>query len=411
MKNSCLAVLLACAALSCSKEESPAPVVVKGNVFLNEMLASGNDWLELYNAGDQAVDLGGYAVYDDATAKYYLPAGTSIAAKGYLLLQCDDLANGLHTNFKLSSQGETLYLENASGTLTDMVSFPALGEGQSYGRYPDGSANFAITGTPSAGSANGETQSPVITALSRLPLVPRPENDVVVSVSLEKVEPATSVRLYYKIDGGSFTLLEMAAKGSGVFEATIPRLNATGRVTYYAEASHGPDRTARYPATAPQENLYYLMTHDVLPQLFINEFMAVNQSCCPDPASALEYDDWIEIYNAGSEPVNLAGMYVSDDKLNPFKYKIPATNAAQTTIAAGGYLLIWADEQGEQGPLHASFKLSSTGEDLGLYYIDGRTIDEQNFGAQSTDMSRGRTTDGASSWTNFSSPSPAAPNQ
>ena len=411
MKNTFLAVLLASVALSCSKEEDPT--VVKGEVFINEVLANGEDWLELYNASAQAINVGGYAVYDDgtATAKYILPTGTSIPAKGFLLLYCDGMANGLHTNFKLSSLGETVYLENASGTLTDMVSFPGLGVHQSYGRYPDGSENFAITGTPSPGSTNGTSQSPVFTAVSRLPLVPRPENDVVVSVTLAKVEPSTSVKLYYQIDGGSFTTLTMAAKGGGIFEATIPRLNTTGKVTYYAEASHGPARTALYPATAPQESLNYLMTNDVLPKLYINEFLAENISCCPDPASSLEHDDWIEIYNAGTQPVNLAGMYVSDTKLNPFKYKIPDGAAAQTTIPAGGYLVIWADEQGTQGPLHANFKLSALGEDLGLYYIDGRTIDELSFGAQTADVSRGRTPNGGTSWANFSSPSPGASNQ
>jgi hypothetical protein len=71
---------------------------------------------------------------------------------------------------------------------------------------------------------------------------------------------------------------------------------------------------------------------------------------------------------------------------------------ALTTIPAGGFLIIWADNQPEQGALHADFGLSSAGEDVGIYYIDGRKIDDYTFGAQSENVFWGRTTNGTSTW-------------
>ena len=57
--------------------------------------------------------------------------------------------------------------------------------------------------------------------------------------------------------------------------------------------------------------------------LFINEFMASNDSTLPDPDEESEYPDWIEIYNAAPFAVNMGGMYLTDDLSEPTKYRIP----------------------------------------------------------------------------------------
>src|SRR5512136_1475246 len=77
----------------------------------------------------------------------------------------------------------------------------------------------------------------------------------------------------------------------------------------------------------------------------INEVLASNGHTLADPQR--EYDDWIELYNRGSTPVNLGGMYLTDDPAEPTKWQFPKNAAAQTTIPARGYLLVWAD--GEVG--------------------------------------------------------------
>ena len=74
--------------------------------------------------------------------------------------------------------------------------------------------------------------------------------------------------------------------------------------------------------------------------LVINEFMASNSSNSGifDPQG--DYDDWIEIHNFGSSPINVGDMYLTDDLSAPTKWRIPANNPAATTIPAGGYLVI-----------------------------------------------------------------------
>lgn len=148
-----------------------------------------------------------------------------------------------------------------------------------------------------------------------------------------------------------------------------------------------------------------------VPTLYINEFMANNTSCCPDTSSGRdEFDDWIEIYNPGKEAINLGGMYVSQDKENPLGYQIPKTDSIKTTIAPGGYLILWADGNPEQGILHLKFKLNQQGEYFGFFYEDGRKIDEIKFDRQEENVSLGRTSDGATRWKNFRVPTPGKSN-
>ena len=106
--------------------------------------------------------------------------------------------------------------------------------------------------------------------------------------------------------------------------------------------------------------------------LVINELMASNSGVSRDPQG--QYDDWIEIYNYGVNAVNIGGMYLTDDLSDPTKWRIPANNITATTIAAGGYLLIWADNDTTDTGLHANFKLDADGEEIGLFDSDGITL-------------------------------------
>ncbi|GEM_PF-1387272 len=145
-------------------------------------------------------------------------------------------------------------------------------------------------------------------------------------------------------------------------------------------------------------------------QLYINECMADNTFTISDEQGS--YEDWIEIYNAGSTAVDLGGYYLSDD-LNAAEYwQIPMTNPTLTTIPAGGFLLLWADSDPEEGALHLDFKLTSAGESILLIAPDGTTpIDEITFPALGSNISFGRTTDGGSDFQEFITVTPRETNE
>lgn len=126
-----------------------------GDIVLNEILSKNvagavdeagdhEDWLELYNKSNNQIDLSGkYLTSDkDRINLWKIPQGITIAPKGYLLVWCDKepLEGILHSNFKLSASGESVYfIESDSVTILDSLQFPALGADTSYGRSPDGS--------------------------------------------------------------------------------------------------------------------------------------------------------------------------------------------------------------------------------------------------------------------------------
>ncbi len=139
--------------------------------------------------------------------------------------------------------------------------------------------------------------------------------------------------------------------------------------------------------------------------LVINELMASNGRFLQDPQG--QYDDWIEIHNYGRETIDLGGLYLTDDVSTPTQWMIPANNR----IPAGGFLLIWADNDIADAGLHANFKLNDGGEQVSLFDSDGETlIDSLTFGEQTSDISYGRYPDAGEDLRYFEIPSPAARN-
>lgn len=145
-------------------------------------------------------------------------------------------------------------------------------------------------------------------------------------------------------------------------------------------------------------------------QLQLNEMVASNATNQMD--EFFEYDDWIEIYNAGGI-VNLAGYYLSDDHLNLIKYQIPATSPGTTTLLPGGFAVFFADKDNlTQGAMHTNFTLSSNGENVFLTAPDGVTIiDSISYPQMATDISYGRTCEACSTWQYFNNVTYSAPNQ
>ncbi len=144
--------------------------------------------------------------------------------------------------------------------------------------------------------------------------------------------------------------------------------------------------------------------------LVINELMAGNSNFITDAQG--DSDDWIEIYNPGSQAINIAGMYLTDNISNPTKWQIPNSNPSITTIFPQGFLLIWADAETTEGVLHADFKLSSDGEEIGLFESDGGTlIDSVTFSPLPDNISYGRLPDGGDKWQIFDIPTPGQSNR
>ena len=141
--------------------------------------------------------------------------------------------------------------------------------------------------------------------------------------------------------------------------------------------------------------------------IVINEFMAANASIFEDDTGA--FPDWIELFNTGTADVALGSYAVSDSLGQPLKHLL----SDDLVIPAGGYLILFADGDTDQGPDHISFRLTSGGEDLVLSRLVGsaaEVVDSYQYGEQLTDVSEGRVPNGTGSFVPLDTPTPGASN-
>ncbi|MBX7205947.1 MAG: CotH kinase family protein [Bacteroidia bacterium] len=145
------------------------PVIAKGAIVINELMAAntfysqspeGNyeDWIELHNTGNQPVLLDGLYLTDNyqMETKWRFPSGTVVPANGYLIVWADEqTGNGaVHSNFKLSANGEVLMLSYGNGTVIDSLTFTSQAANLSTGRYPNGTGPFVTNLPPTINAFN-----------------------------------------------------------------------------------------------------------------------------------------------------------------------------------------------------------------------------------------------------------------
>ncbi len=213
---------------------NPGPAVK--TLFINEVMATNtvtlrdgdtddpkdgskggaySDWIELYNGGTSPVSLTGYTISDDG-ATWTFPQGT-VPAKGYILVWASDknkvAPDGqLHTNFKISSSGETITLKGPDGAVIDSVTTVSLEDDQAYGRESDGSEELTVLSKATPKSAN--IYSPAPTAVA-MPVFSHEAGFYTQAFSLQLSTPETGVRIYYTTDGS-----DPAPGASGTYEYT-----------------------------------------------------------------------------------------------------------------------------------------------------------------------------------------------
>ncbi|MBP1670281.1 MAG: hypothetical protein H6Q21_2647, partial [Bacteroidetes bacterium] len=149
---------------------------------------------------------------------------------------------------------------------------------------------------------------------------------------------------------------------------------------------------------------------DAINSLFINEICAKN-TLFPD--EEYEYDDWIELYNAGDDTLNLAGLYLTNDLQVPMFFRISDKVPAQTAVPPHSFKVLWADGQSEQGVLHLDFKLDKDGGEIGLAQMTTTGmvyIDSLLYPGQKTDYSYGRYADGTNRWFQLAGMTPGESN-
>ena len=197
------------------------------------------------------------------------------------------------------------------------------------------------------------------------------------------------------LTANSFTLLDLPIPQSGLVALTDGTTVISG-IAYTASGStvgllpDGGDSPADllFTPTPGASNL-----SSPIPPVHITEWLASNDGPHADPADG-DLEDWFELFNAGPDTIDLAAFTLTDDLADPNKFTIPDG----TTIAPRSYLLVWADDEPSQNApgtdLHVAFKLSVSGDSIGLFTPGGRPVDTLTFTTQTPGTSQGFAADG-----------------
>ena len=179
-------------------------VSAANNVFVNESFKK-QDWIELYNTTSASIDVSGMYLSDNLSQplKYTIPQGTTIPARGYLVIWCDkEEGSQLHASFKLDNKdGGAVVLTARDKSWADTLIYKSHTGFQSVGLYPDGGSNSYVMNRPSLGKANRQSNYDRFdrTVMSGITaLMNTPKNELIYNLLGQPVTTPQPGQLYIK---------------------------------------------------------------------------------------------------------------------------------------------------------------------------------------------------------------------
>ncbi len=209
--------------------------------------------------------------------------------------------------------------------------------------------------------------------------------------------PASGTNTGYALNtsGGAVALYHSLANGGGLHDSVV-----YGRQVPDFSIGRSPDGTGDWTLCVPTRT-------------------AANTTAILDPASAVRVNEWsaagaagtdfVELFNTGTHPVELGGIFLSDDLVDRARFQIPPLTFIGATGASRWQK--WVADNDNSGTLeHVNFDLGATGDVVGLFDSGGYSIDIVGFGAQQVGRSGGRFPDGGA-YILVLNPTPGAANQ
>ena len=175
-------------------------------------------WIELYNPTSDAVTMAGIYMSDDPSnlKKWKAPSSFGfIPAHGYKVVWFDNThLSNTNTNFKLDTDGGTIYISDANGQLITSQAFPEAMERISYARKTDGGEEWGFTATPTPGTTNNNCDF----ATQQLDIPKVSHNDQIFTGNITvRIETPEGVTLRYTTDGTLPTLTNGMTSSTGRF--------------------------------------------------------------------------------------------------------------------------------------------------------------------------------------------------
>jgi len=447
--------------------QSPTELVISELVAQNksgltDKADERHDWLEITNPGQTAVDISGFGISTSASDPFAWAVMTStviepgesvvVFASGKNTV----LENELHTSFRLSSSGESLYIFDTEGALVTKLSYPELSSDQAWQLGDDGEyfATYAQTpgvkGQLSADKMDVYKGKLVINELvssytvgfgggfdlcSDWIEIKNVSNETIdisgfyltdseirgeISLSGElksgecaivwadsKKSDDSSLHCDFKLSRNSETVKLCAPWGAVVDSVSYEILEENLSLARDAEGKMilCSDPTPGFANTAEGLEKYC----QSLPEaagLVINEVMHSNSTVLPQ--SYGECYDWIELKNLSSQEIDLSGYYLSDSRDKPGMWQLP-----KISLKSGEcYVVLCSGDEGltTKSYKHTSFTLDNDGDSVFLFDASSRLCDAVFAGELSVQGSRGRM-DKNKGFFYFASPTPGADNR
>lgn len=419
-----------------SRRAQPSPPVIAaasrptaGKLVINEILAVNtelpleadgdrrSDWVELFNAGATGLSLNGWRLRLEEPGQpardFTFPITAFSSPNTHLLVIFSDTRRTLyHTGFRLPGDGATLKLLNPQGTVIDEVAYARQQENISFARYRDGLPAFAANPYPSPGRANSDNGpvEPVADLENYAPLPALPDEPVRftvtgrddigiigVTVVWKRLDvPNSTERRIQLYDDGEH---DDGAMQDGTFAGLLrPGLPDGAEIQFYIEVADLSDQVVVLPdepifsANGAPVTLYSLRVgapETAAAGLEISEVVAVNSTGLRDETGATP--DWVEIRNTSANAVPLRGVSLAQKF---FGNGTRHTFAEGDVLQPGEYRVIYCDSRPTNGPSHAPFSLSRTGDELMLTGPGSSgaraLLDHVNFGTQQPDIALAR---------------------
>jgi hypothetical protein len=143
--------------------------------------------------------------------------------------------------------------------------------------------------------------------------------------------------------------------------------------------------------------------------LVINEVLASNQNFAGTDAGASP--DYVELYNSSAQPIDISGLYITDNLSKLDKFALPH-DSRSLTVQPGGFIRLWADGKPENGSLHLGWKISKNGGAIALSESSAAgaaILDKLEYPELPANHSYGRLPDGGQS-ASVQFPTPLLPN-
>ncbi len=417
------------------------------------------DWIELTNTSEKQINIGGYHISDDPIrlAGYTLPSYLLEPEESVIIYASKNAEykdSEIHTDFSLSSEGETLLLTSPEGKLVCVLEYPELPKNNSY--MLDGDS-YVIS----------EFSSPGL-------MLTEPEENEYEGLTISELMPVNTVGIM-DTDGDFSDWIELSNDSSGdlelsgcwlsvdseeIFGWKLPDITvksgesiiifASGKETDKKDEMHAdfklpsvsgtltlasstgyiidsvsyetsqPDRSLERTQDGLESTAYsspgyangmegyitYQESLEVESELIISEVMSANDSVLAQ-AYGVHYD-WVEIINTGDDPLLLSDYYLTDDPDNKKLWRMP-----EITLEPGKYkvFLCSGDESlSTEKYAHTNFSLNSETETLFLYDKNGDICDRMLLCDIPANASAGRM-DGQNGLFIFAEPTPGKQNE